>query len=397
MQASVVRAAHRGTVRASHALFALCGAGADRLYLLADVLPLALAACALRGAAQAAGVQPLFDAETTTSFTQAALFVIAIVLSGVLQEYGEAERLPAELACELLAASAKLQLTAATAAAAAAGGWPGGVSSASLHGELLAVADVTFARLGRLADDGELAAVLDAAAQHVAAAVHAAGGAVSAESVLAHFDSLRSLLMRLGVIQRVDFIDAGYTLMDMLVFSSLAMTVACEYKSPIAAHVTIFLSTLMLLYIKHLVHDIDEPFSYLPDHLLPTLERVHQTDEERELGLAQLPYLDVDLHGHGRAEIDLYPLCNAYATLAQRAGVDMALPAVAAAPSGLHAARFPLPSTVLASVGAPTRRAARNEFLARLRAEMAAKFRASANSRADDSSGRNEAASKKTL
>ena len=99
------------------------------------------------------GFEGIFSAETVTPFTTASMFVIAIILGGVLEDYKEAERIPAEMAGALDSLSEKLQfMELATSRAAArqerlreeGGGAVGGeepvvvASSAEEHGELLA-------------------------------------------------------------------------------------------------------------------------------------------------------------------------------------------------------------------------------------------------------------------
>ena len=55
----------------------------------------------------AAGFQGIFAAETVTPFTTASMFVIALMLSGVMEDYKESEKIPAEIACALDSLSSK--------------------------------------------------------------------------------------------------------------------------------------------------------------------------------------------------------------------------------------------------------------------------------------------------
>jgi hypothetical protein len=55
----------------------------------------------------AKGFQGIFAAETVTPFTTASMFVIALMLSGVLEDYKESEKIPAEIACALDSLSTK--------------------------------------------------------------------------------------------------------------------------------------------------------------------------------------------------------------------------------------------------------------------------------------------------
>ena len=54
------------------------------------------------------GFQGIFAAETVTPFTTASMFVIALMLSGVLDDYKEAEKIPADMVCAIDSLSEKV-------------------------------------------------------------------------------------------------------------------------------------------------------------------------------------------------------------------------------------------------------------------------------------------------
>jgi len=119
---------------------------------------------------------------------------------------------------------------------------------------------------------------------------------------LEHFGAVRKQLVRLHVIQRTDFLEAGYTLVDLFLFVTVSATVLCRFDNPVEAQVVVAFTSLQFLYMKHLVHDIDAPFSYAPDDLLPVVR-------DGELAMD---------HPGGSASIDVFPLIETLRRLRAR-------------------------------------------------------------------------------
>jgi hypothetical protein len=147
------------------------------------------------------------------------------------------------------------------------------------------------------------------------------------------------------------------------------------------------MSALQFFYVIALLRDIDDPFDYSAETLFPSVE-VDDDDEEGADGdeaggagagagaedeEAAPPKRFVTMQGIGAsAEIDQFPLIDAYARLARAAGVKMGR----GAPPSVRDAqgRLVAPSVALAGLGGARRAAARADFSLRLRSRMTAAF-----------------------
>jgi len=258
-----------------------------------------------------------------------------------------------------------------------------GLDVKQLNGELLGLLEAIFEFLAGLRDDADMLAAVTTHAKFFSMAVHAADcGGVSAGDVLGHFQDMRATLLRLHVIKRTDFIPSGYSLMELLVWVTMALTCLAQFEgNRVAAYATVTMSALQFFYVIALLRDIDDPFDYDPETLFPSVEV--DDDEEGASGddaggagedeEAAPPKRFVTMQGIGAsAEIDQFPLIDVYARLARAAGVKMGR----GAPPSVRDAqgRLVAPSVALAGLGGARRAAARADFSMRLRARMTAAF-----------------------
>ena len=257
----------------------------------------------------------IFDNDTVSAFSNSAIFVVAIMLSGVLEDYKESEGFPAEIAaqfdsiaekydlCALLAdldaaddaAEAEAEGGAAESAASPADGESaaGSVSERdvaavaaalqrrrrgrlasiasslappprrldifALNRELLALLNDVFCFLAGLSDDTEMLASLDTHCKYAVASVHRARSPISASDVLGHFETLRATILRMHVIKRTDFIPSGYSLMELLVWITMGLTVMADFDNQLTAYFTVAFTALQFFYVIALLRDIDDP------------------------------------------------------------------------------------------------------------------------------------------
>jgi hypothetical protein len=350
----------------------------SRWYILLAIAPNILGSVALRFVLGDLLQLELFDQDTVSAFSNSAIFVIAIMLAGVLEDYKESEGFPAELAAQLDAVSEKLELVELMVEDGEGenkdeeGGSKDSArerfSSRQQHRELLSLCETMFEFLAGLRDDTDMLAAVTVHAKFAARAVHRADcGAVEAGDVLEHFDAIRQTLLRLHVIKRTDFIPSGYSLMELLVWVTMALTCLCKFEgNMLAAYATVVMSALQFFYVIALLRDIDDPFDYEPDTLLPSAE--DEGDEAGEGG--EGPGKAVVMQGVGSsAEIDQFPLIDAYSRLARIAGVRMGRappPSLRDADSG----RVLSPTEALAGLSTQAQR----DFAARRRGRMQAAF-----------------------
>jgi hypothetical protein len=274
-------------------------------------------------------------------------------------------------------------------ALAAAGGGGGGddggepgLDVKQLNGELLGLLEAVFEFLAGLRDDGDMLAAVTTHAKFFAMAVHAADcGGVEAGDVLGHFEDMRATILRLHVIKRTDFIPSGYSLMELLVWVTMALTCLGQFDgNTVAAYATVTMSALQFFYVIALMRDIDDPFDYEPETLFPSVEvdgEAEGGEEEKGGGGGEgdegpePPNRCVTMQGIGSsAEIDQFPLIDVYARLARAAGLKMGR----AAPPSVRdeQGRLVPPSVALAGLGGARKAAKRLDYSLRLRARMVA-------------------------
>jgi len=200
------------------------------------------------------------------------------------------------------------------------------LDSVVLHKELLSLLDNIFEFLGGLRDEADMVVALNTHARFIALAIHESGAeGVEAGDILGSFEEMRSTLLRLHVIKRTDFIPSGFSLMELLVWVTMALTCLAKFEDNlITAYFSLLMSALQFFYVIALLKDIDDPFDYDPETLLPSVliedpeEDVPEGDQTRKV---------VGMEGaDASAEIDVFPLMDLYARIACMAGIPMGRP-----------------------------------------------------------------------
>lgn len=231
----------------------LADTASSRWYLLLDCVPTCCGVLAMRFlVADVMGLH-FFPLETISSFANSAIFILAIMLAGVLEDYKESESIPAEIASCFDAIAEQVSLAAALAAAK---GEPRAVDARALSRELLGLLEAVFEFIAGLRDDTDLLAALTINAQYASAVVGAADVGVDGSDVLAPFAELRQHVLRMHVIKRTDFLASGYSLMELLVWITIIMACFGEYAARSEAYVNVGLTAMQFLYVIALLRDI---------------------------------------------------------------------------------------------------------------------------------------------
>ena len=253
--------------------------------VLLRALPLTLLCLLARLALELSpiGFKGVFATETVTPFTTASMFVVAIVLGGVLEDYKEAEKIPSDIVCALDAlsdkvsfielatqrarakqqheqakrAAAKARRRARRAAAAAAAHGAGEkekekekensedeegekeeeevevLNAREIHGELLVFVESVLEFLGGKRTEQDIIAVVGVFSTWTSLQLKPFAETSSIETweILDIFDRLRESLARLSVIKRTTFIPAGQMLMKYLVFITVALVTLARYDN----------------------------------------------------------------------------------------------------------------------------------------------------------------------
>src|SRR4051812_25058102 len=207
--------------------------------LLVTTLPFAAVAVFLKlGLHYGAGFEGIVEFGDVGVVLTGAVFLIGFMLSGVMSDYKESEKLPGELACALEgfednlvhASVAKPELDAAAFRAGARD-----------------LARMVRDWLHRKAPQNAMYEAITRAQQLVFAA-EKAGAASHAARAMSELQTLRKTVTRIGVISRTNFLASGYALLDTLVLLAVALMLVARFKSVVAEVVLLAFVTLIFTY-----------------------------------------------------------------------------------------------------------------------------------------------------
>jgi hypothetical protein len=182
----------------------------------------------------------------------AASLIIGFMLAGVLADFKESERIPAEIATTLETIGDTVKVISAVNKAVDAGAYDRGFRT------LAFTVEDWF--MGRLGVEKCYDALNDF--RSVITGMEQAGGVGYAIRCLSETHNLRRLITRVDVITRTSFIPVGYALLDLLVGATLVLLLATTYKSTLAEYFLITLFSLVYIYMTRLIYDLDAPFAY---------------------------------------------------------------------------------------------------------------------------------------
>lgn len=191
-------------------------------------------------------ITPLLEFSDTAPIVTATALVIGFMMAGIMADYKEGEKLPADLACALQAIDDCI------------------LSEASN------LSDTDFAALKR-ANSQLHSAIMNwlfnkENAENSYIALQAILTLKSPQSfktnVLKNIDACRRSITRVDVIRRTDFIPTGYALLEVFVTITLTLLVFANFKSSIAQYLVIGSISLIYIYMIRLIRDLDNPFDY---------------------------------------------------------------------------------------------------------------------------------------
>jgi hypothetical protein len=222
--------------------------------LFLGTLPYVFAVMAVRlGLQHAFGFNGLVDFGDLATVLTAGVFLIGFMLSGVMSDYKESEKLPAELACSLenLAnhiASARMHNPGKEVDAAVAS-----------YKALYAVIIEWLHRKKQATDvldainvNSNDLRILDPLSKY-------------AGSGLKEMGALRKIVVRIYVISRTNFLDSGYALLELLVATVLVSAVVAKFHSTLTEYILLTVLPLVYVYMYRLIRDLDDPFEYSHD------------------------------------------------------------------------------------------------------------------------------------
>ena len=224
--------------------------------LLVTTLPFAAVAVALKaGIHFGAGFEGIVDFADVGVVLTGAVFLIGFMLSGVMSDYKESEKLPGELACALEGFEDNLLHAAVAKPDLDVAGIKAGARDLART-----VRDWLYRRVPQ-----QQLYVAITHAQQLAFAAEKAGASSHAARAMSELQSLRKTVTRVGVISRTNFLASGYALLDTLVFLAVALMIVARFKSAIGESIIVAFVTLIFVYMVRLIRDVDDPFEYAPD------------------------------------------------------------------------------------------------------------------------------------
>ena len=197
-------------------------------------------------------VQGVLEFGEVAPILGAASLIIGFMLAGVLADYKESERIPAEIATTLETIGDTVDVALALNKEADV------TAYAPTFRALVFTVEDWF--MGRLGVEKCYAALNDF--RRVIASMDRAVGVGYTIRCLSETHNLRRLITRVDVITRTSFIPVGYVLLDLLVSATIILLLATNYKSTLAEYFLITLFSLVYIYMTRLVSDVDAPFAY---------------------------------------------------------------------------------------------------------------------------------------
>lgn len=199
---------------------------------------------------QTFAIPPLFEFSDTAPIITVTALVIGFMLSGVMADHKEGERLPAEIACGLQGIDDCIQADATHLTE---------MDLAALkqqHQKLCqSVIHWLFNRENAENTYTALRAIVTAHGTPPSFKIN----------VIRNVDAIRRSITRIDVIRRTDFIQTGYALLEVFVTLTLGLLVFANFKNAMAQYCIIGSVSLVYVYMIRLIRDLDNPFDYEQD------------------------------------------------------------------------------------------------------------------------------------
>lgn len=221
--------------------------------LMITTLPFVAVALAVRvGLDQALQFGGVVEFSDVGLVLTAAVFLMGFMLAGVMSDFKEAEKLPAELACTLETLEDTVSMAAFSKPT---------LNAPELRGKVLQVSDTVWNWLMKKADTEALHATLHGFEETLVGLEKAGAGGYATRG-LNELHNLRKTLTRIQVISETSFLQSGYALLETLVVTAVGVCVVSKFKSSVAEYMLLAVVTLIYVYMLRLIRDLDDPFEY---------------------------------------------------------------------------------------------------------------------------------------
>lgn len=252
---------YKGSVEVTASLFAhLHFGGADislrkkfRLFFLVGLIVLLLGA--IKGAVHYFGFEMLELTRLLTSGIGGAIFIIGFLLSSILADYKEAERIPAEIRNSIEAIDGDLESFA---------GLNTDFDLRESRIVLVGIIDKLRAGLGHSNGHKNLSPALEEIGKLTPILGRLEGMGMAANFVVrlrTLQDVIRRSLLRIYQIQRVEFVPSVHVLVQTLVISIVFMMLLLKTEGDPASALMFGFITYMFVYALYLVRLLEQPFA----------------------------------------------------------------------------------------------------------------------------------------
>ena len=180
------------------------------------------------------------------------IFLIGFMLSGVMADYKESEKIPGELACVLEAIVATFVMTNDSK------GLPNFKEATQAMRDL---SQDIMAWLYRKKSQADVFKAIERIEYHSIIADKAGAGPY-ANRILTEATTVRKIITRMGVISRTNFLPAGYILMNSVATIVVVLLLVTKFKSPLIEGILVSFVSLIFFYMIGLIRDVEDPFEY---------------------------------------------------------------------------------------------------------------------------------------
>lgn len=221
--------------------------------LMLTTLPYVAAVLALKLLLQTVfGFQGLLEFTDMGLVLTASAFLMGFMLSGVMSDFKESEKLPGEIACILETMEDHFRQAHAAKP---------GVDLAGLVAEVRNLLVAVEAWLLSKAPRADIYVSLETLLPSLQR-LERLGAGQAASKVLGELHTLRKSVTRVSVISRTSFLQSGYALLDTLVSVTVGLLLISRFKTLLAECVLCTVVPLIYVYMVRLIRDIDDPFEY---------------------------------------------------------------------------------------------------------------------------------------
>jgi hypothetical protein len=229
---------------------------AGRFHLLASALPITLVFAAGKAAAHYFGLE-LIPRELASFFPTvltSIIFVLGFLLAGVVADYKESEKLPAEIAASLSVIYQELRLIRDSS---------GSAEAAAVLERAVRLARAVYEDFFLRGERGVLAGLIEL--NRAVASLEKISAAVYVNRIKLEISGLRKSLNRIVVIKDTDFVPSVFATVKIIAGVFLTLSLGLRFDPWWGSLILTTFFSFMIFTIMFLIKDMEDPFEYETD------------------------------------------------------------------------------------------------------------------------------------